>query len=1096
MTSPGTLPPPAPRIFRNDPCPCGSGKRYKNCHGALASPVAAPSEPVRRLLEGALAEQRAGRLTAAERLYREALALEPANADAMHMLGVVCMDRQRYREALELLLQVAGASRWEVRDVRHNLGLALARVLAPEANLRQGALLAQWIAWDRAPVSPPTDALVSIVVAGRDPAAFTRSLASLNAQTWRKLELIVVDTDTTAACATALATALAACPFAHRRIHRPGLEREPAFNAGVAGAQGRYVALLEAGHMFAPTRVERMLAAVGAGDDGWAFSGVEFADADDRTLDAAEPVVAYYQLGMRHFVGKTTTSFAFAEFDPAWSASNLLLTRALFTELGGFQTPPPDRTADFCQRAAMLSEPRFVAQPLLRLRLAAGEAGAEASHARQEHAQRALEHFLRSLEADPLVRNPLAPAHPANRVLLYKIASEDGHGASLPVQRLQALAETALRVPEPGGAKPRGSAGVAHPSPPEASLRRRVLLVLGMHRSGTSAVARVLNLCGAYIPERQRPAKLNANAKGFFEAEEFVLLNERLLRAAGGSWLDVDFDLERRSDLYADFAADVARLLAAECGTHELVVIKDPRICVLVPWWDRALREAGCEPLYVLPVRNPLEVANSLHARDDMSQADGLALWLRYTARAEAATRGCRRVFLSYPQLLADWKRGAQRVAAAFGLALDTTSRAADVDAFLEADLQHQRASDEALFALVPDPVVDEVKALYRRVLERCSVPVAEDMAAPAAMVGSWPAAPKHQSGVRPGHGDATFVLCIENNAIRPQALLLCESIRTFGGRHGNARIVAVAPRPGLGVDAETQAMLRDLAVDYVDEPLNLSCQEYGSANRVFAAGWAERQVASEFVVVLDSDTVFLGEPELPDDADFAARPVDTKGSATCGPGDPFEAYWRALAELGGVPLDRLPFLTTTISGDRVRASYNGGLVVARRALGIMAQWAALFEASIRANLTPHGDGSHNVFASTGFVGPAAARWWGSNQAALALAAWSRTSRIALYDARYNVPLHMLVEQRPLDPVWRHPRPVHVHYHWLFFDRWAPTALATLAELGVADDRVAWLRARLPFPLPAAEATPDVQREPVIASGPAEPGSGQAAVPR
>jgi hypothetical protein len=90
----------------------------------------------------------------------------------------------------------------------------------------------------------------------------------------------------------------------------------------------------------------------------------------------------------------------------------------------------------------------------------------------------------------------------------------------------------------------------------------------------------------------------------------------------------------------------------------------------------------------------------------------------------------------------------------------------------------------------------------------------------------------------------------------------------------------------------------------------------------------------------------------------------------------------------------------------------------------------------------------------------------------------------------------MLVEQRPLDPVRRHPRPVHVHCHWLFFDHWAPSALATLTGLGVADDRVAWLRARLPFPLPAAEATPDVQREPVIASGPAGPGSGQAAVRR
>jgi hypothetical protein len=35
-----------------------------------------------------------------------------------------------------------------------------------------------------------------------------------------------------------------------------------------------------------------------------------------------------------------------------------------------------------------------------------------------------------------------------------------------------------------------------------------------------------------------------------------------------------------------------------------------------------------------------------------------------------------------------------------------------------------------------------------------------------------------------------TFMLCIEDNAIRVQALLLCESIRQFGGRHRHAPIL------------------------------------------------------------------------------------------------------------------------------------------------------------------------------------------------------------------------------------------------------------------------------------------------------------------
>src|SRR6185295_298041 len=116
------------------------------------------------------------------------------------------------------------------------------------------------------------------------------------------------------------------------------------------------------------------------------------------------------------------------------------------------------------------------------------------------------------------------------------------------------------------------------------------------------------------------------------------------------------------------------------------------------------------------------------------------------------------------------------------------------------------------------------------------------------------------------------FVLCIERNAIQEQALLLCESIRRFGGRWSGAPILAVAPRPGLGIDAETQQRLAALDVEYAEEPLNTTCTAYGSANRVFAAAWAEPRASTEWIAVLDSDTVFLDELALPGEADVGVR--------------------------------------------------------------------------------------------------------------------------------------------------------------------------------------------------------------------------------
>jgi hypothetical protein len=310
---------------------------------------------------------------------------------------------------------------------------------------------------------------------------------------------------------------------------------------------------------------------------------------------------------------------------------------------------------------------------------------------------------------------------------------------------------------------------------------------------------------------------------------------------------------------------------------------------------------------------------------------------------------------------------------------------------------------------------------------------------------------------------DVTFVLCIENNLIRPQGLLLCESIREFCGRHRNAPIYAIAPRPGLGVDAETQRALKDLDVEYVEKPLSVLCPEYVTTNRIFSAAWAEQQASTEFLVVLDTDTIFLDEPELSGDVDVFIRPVDTKGSATTGPGDPFEDYWQNLAKVNGIPIEQLPFLTTTICKQRIRASYNGGLTVSRRSKGVMARCADIFTESVKANLKPHREGAVNIFASTGFVGTAGSAYWGSSQTALAFAIWSATSRVAEYDAHYNIPLHLIAEQQTIDPMWCAAPPVHVHYHWMFTEQWANQALPLMARLGVGQSRLDWLKQRLPL---------------------------------
>lgn len=317
----------------------------------------------------------------------------------------------------------------------------------------------------------------------------------------------------------------------------------------------------------------------------------------------------------------------------------------------------------------------------------------------------------------------------------------------------------------------------------------------------------------------------------------------------------------------------------------------------------------------------------------------------------------------------------------------------------------------------------------------------------------------------RPPAPDVGFVACIEGGAIEAQALLLFDSVRRYGGRLAGSACYALSPRAGHAISAEARRRLDALEVDYSDALLNVDAPEYGSANRVAAAGHVEDTTRHELLVVLDSDTLFLREPSeflFAPDQDAAARPVDMKNVSTSGDDDPCDAYWRALCRSAGVDYDVLPWTESFVDRRRIRANYNGGLVVARRELGILRTWSEIFFKSIRDGVRP--DGIRGAFrAGAGWVTPEVARLWGSNQAALALAIWSTTRRARELPPTYNYPLHLHASVDPETAAASLPRLAHVHYHWLL----AADALATNPLLGpdgpLTPDQRAWIDAATPI---------------------------------
>ena len=245
---------------------------------------------------------------------------------------------------------------------------------------------------------------------------------------------------------------------------------------------------------------------------------------------------------------------------------------------------------------------------------------------------------------------------------------------------------------------------------------RRAVLVLGMHRSGTSALARLLNLCGAALPETLVAPAADVNATGFWESQALLALHDEILEASGSSWHDLR-ELDANwftSPAAASFRPRLAALLASEYGAAPLLLVKDPRLCRLLPLWRPVLAEMGIEPLVLLPVRNPLEVAASLRARDGFGEGKSLLLWLRHILAAERDSRGLKRAFVTYEQILADAPGTLARLGRELGVdwPRPPAAAAADMRAFLSPSLRHHAHAADA--ALANPALPWEVREAYR----------------------------------------------------------------------------------------------------------------------------------------------------------------------------------------------------------------------------------------------------------------------------------------------------------------------------------------------------------------------------------------------
>ena len=224
---------------------------------------------------------------------------------------------------------------------------------------------------------------------------------------------------------------------------------------------------------------------------------------------------------------------------------------------------------------------------------------------------------------------------------------------------------------------------------------RRALVVIGMHRSGTSALTRVLGLLGATLPKNLMPATEN-NPLGFFESQPLRDIHEELFHEAGTSWSDVaPFPANwEKTPVATHWIERLREAAEEEFADSPLFVLKDPRIAKLIPVWEQVFKQLNVDPSYVIAVRNPLDVAASLKQAQGIEESKGLLLWLQYFLAGEFRTRSRNRCFQSYEALISDWRAVSEDISTKLGIVFPQDGRSAEarIDRFLSSDLRHHAA--------------------------------------------------------------------------------------------------------------------------------------------------------------------------------------------------------------------------------------------------------------------------------------------------------------------------------------------------------------------------------------------------------------------
>lgn len=250
-------------------------------------------------------------------------------------------------------------------------------------------------------------------------------------------------------------------------------------------------------------------------------------------------------------------------------------------------------------------------------------------------------------------------------------------------------------------------------------MAKRLTIVLGMHRSGTSVISRALKIFGIEHGNRLIGPHPD-NPKGFWEDVDLKNLNEDLLQCLNWSWQKIGLceQADQIKELFF-YKARAENLLNEKLRFTQHFTFKDPRTSLLLPFWNELLSKIPLDVDYIYCVRNPRSVADSLHTRNKIESSQAYCLWLHYNTNILRQLKNRKCLLIDYDRFVDNFSIVTQELTHFLKLPIIEVERCDYVDNYLDSNFRHSQYDLD--FSPTGLELVDRAHLLYQQLLERSS---------------------------------------------------------------------------------------------------------------------------------------------------------------------------------------------------------------------------------------------------------------------------------------------------------------------------------------------------------------------------------------